>query len=371
MKPAFKQTESKRGARLYSMALALGVVLLTVLACSLPATRPSDPAEIVTVESPTESPIAESPTSTVPQVSIQTIMIHAGIDVSQPSQSPRYLLKAHQGHYLLYVFETQKLIYDGQEIPAGEMKDPMCPLGLSNNGVHYAYAGSSESGSNFSDLYVDGQKINNIADLSCPTVTNDAQHYFYTACKNDKGVTGTCLFKDGKDVFDHADGFIGYWISGDGSAYLASLRNIDSSGAFVESLVLNGNEVYKGGELKDTLFSDNGQHYAYISVDPTTHSQALVVDGNAKHSSTALFVDQLTNAGSFCGWDSAQKTVFINDKAVPVTNDSDVQCYINENASHLLLHDNGWTLDAQPVQLENVADADFVGEELYIYSVVQ
>ncbi len=315
---------------------------------------------------------AGSPASAASPVNVQIITIHAGIDVSQPTQSPRYWLKARQGHYLLYVLETHKLIHDGQLISLDGIKDnSLCSLALSHNGAHYAYANISQSNPNVSELYVDGKKVDSTADLSCPAVTNDGQHYFYMACEDARGITGICLYKDMMNLFDRSDGLLDYWISDDGSAYLASLRNIDNNGAFVESLVLNGNQIYKGGELKDTIFSDNGQHYAYISPDSTTNLQTLIIDGNVKRSSTAMALDQLTNSGSFCGWDAAKNIVFVNDREIPVASDSHVSCYINEDARHIFLHDGGWLLDRQLVQVENVVGADFVGETLYIYSVVQ
>lgn len=370
--PEFQQQQFQKklhDPRIFVVCV-LAVIGGALFACSLSVT-PVSPGPTQTAPSIVPTVLSGQGQTPGLSVTIQTVTIETGIDLSQPSQSPRFWLETGQGHYLLYVVETQKLIYDGSLVYSGALKADLGePIALSHNGLHYAYIASSVDKPDFNDLYVDGVKVATAKYLSLPAVTDDGQHYFYTACNNENGITGTCLFKDGKDVFLHSDGILGIWISGDGSTYFASLRNLDSNGNFKESLVRNGEEIYKGNELADKSFSNNGQHYAYVTVDFNTKVQNLVVDGNPARRSTALILRQVTDLGSYCAWDSAQKKVYVNEREFPVGQESGVMCYINDDGSHVLLYDGGWLLDGQSIQLPNIQDAEFVAETLYVYSFV-
>lgn len=363
-----QQVGSQQGSRKLKLFF-MTVVGVLMFACSLPASPAATPVTVTEAAAPTQSEAVQ-----IPQ--IQTVTIKTGVDLNKPAQYPTYWLQTWQGHYLLYVTDTQTLIYDGANVHTGQTgatsSDWSGGMALSNTGAHYAYVEARGDGSNINNLYVDGVNVASAEFLDRPAMTNDGQHYFYTACSTPNGSAGGCLFKDDAQIFSHSDGIMEYWISDDGSTYFASLRNFDASGGFVESLVRNGEEIYQGQALHDKKFSHNGQHYAYVSLDVNTNQQSLVVDGSARRSSSALFVQQVTDLGAFCGWDSAQKKVYINDREIPAIQDSNVRCYINEDASHFLIYDGGWTLDGQPVQLDaNVKSAEFVDGVLYVYTFVQ
>lgn len=318
-------------------------------------------------------------TQTITQeVTIKPFTIKTGIDVNHQTQSPLYDLIPANGHYLLYVYETKKLIYDGREIYSGEN---LGDYTLSHNGLHYAYVVRNGDIENFyantsNDLYIDDKKITSAVNLSGPKITDDGQHYFYIT-SDDGGRIGGNLLKDDKEIFRHDAGILGLWISGDGSRYFAELRNIDSNGNFVESLVRDGREIYKGSELSHKVFSDNGEHYAYIYADREINTQTdaymqhLVVDGVAKYESISPDVYQITNSGNYAGKDIANRKVFVNDKEIP----NKERVFINDDASHILVgNDEGWLLDGKPVQLPNVSDSsdiEMVGNTIFIYNLVR
>ena len=352
--------------RLLIMLLIVGVLA----ACSAVSTQSPPPTQ----------PAVDQPTPTQPSVPVQTpqfsvITISLGIDPNGPYQMLPYFLKTGGGHYLLYVFETKKLIYDGQTVFSGDLAGlGQEAIGVSQNGLHYAYVLPSSQGGNFHDLLIDGNKVNTAEYLAYPEVTDDGQHYFYTACA-DNGFTGTCLVKDGNSLFAHPQGILDYSISRSGDAYLASLRNIDANNNFVESLVLNGNQIYQGVELAHKQFSPNGQHYAYVSLDQN-NNQHLIVDDNEQRSSQALILLQVTDQGSVCTWDSAKSQVVINAKEIPVTHEQ-IQCALTADASHDVINDGGWTLDGQPIQFPGVAMHDKIwgvewsGQGWYVYRLVK
>jgi hypothetical protein len=232
----------------------------------------------------------------------------------------------------------------------------------------------SAQGGNFLDLFIDGNKVSTAEYLADPAVTDDGQHYFYTGCF-DNGFPGTCLVKDGNSIFTHPQGFLDYSISRNGDDYFASLRNFDSNNNFVESLVLNGNQIYQGRELPHKLFSPNGKHYAYVSLDQN-HLQHLIVDGNDKRNSQALILLQITDQGSVCTWDSGKSQVVVNTKEIPVTHEQ-IQCYLTEDASHYVINDGVWTLDGQSVQFPGVSSNDKIwsieltNQVWYVYRLVK
>jgi hypothetical protein len=310
---------------------------------------------------------------------LQVVMIPTGIVTTQPSQVPLYFLDTGGGHYLLYVYETEKLVYDGRELHSGPLAGVYggWSAALSHNGLHYAYVLPNAEDPDFSDLYVDGAKTASGKFFSQPGVPDDGTHHFHTACLSSSGFADSCLFKDGNELLLHEDGILGYSINTDGSSYYAWLRNFDEDGNFVESLVKDGAEIYKGRALSQKLFSPNGAHYAYLSSDDTG-MQNLVVDGAVVHSSSALFVGQVTDLGAYCAWDPANQLVLINGVEIPVQGNSRIKCYINDDASHFLIQDEGnWLLDGHPVQLPELNPADTVenvemkGDVWVVYRVVK
>jgi len=346
----------------------LGAMLACSFSASVPTLAPTQP--VATQPAPTQPPVAT-------QTPFNVITIPLGVDPKGPYQAPPYFLETGGGHYLLYSMDTHKLIYDGKEVYSGDLaglgRDSMA---LSRNGLHYAYVLLAPEGANFHDLFIDGVKVTTADLLAYPAVTDDGGHYFYTGCTSASGFTGTCLFKDGQDVFDHPDGILDFSISRNGDAYLASLRNFDSNNNFVESLVLNGTEIYKGAELGNgKLLSPNGQHYAYISLDEN-NLQHLIVDGVEQRSSEALILQQVTDQGSVCTWDSGKSQMVINAKEIPVSHE-EIQCFLNDDASHYVINDGGWTLDGEAIQFPGVDPNDWImrvewtGDAWNVYRVVK
>lgn len=341
------------------------VLLITTVACSFSVPGPT---------------VVETPVHLQPFMpAIQVVTIPAGIDPTRPTQVPLYFLDTGGGHYLLYVYETAKLVYDGRELHSGPLAGVYggWSAALSHNGLHYAYVLPNAEDADFSNLYVDGVKTASGQFFSQPAVTDDGMHHFYTACLSSSGFADSCLFKDGNDLFLHENGILGYWINTDGSSYYASLRNFDEAGNFVESLVKDGAEIYKGRELSQKLFSPNGAHYAYLSSD-NTGMQNLVVDGTVVHSSSALFVEQVTDLGAYCAWDPANQLVLINGAEFSVQGNSRIKCYINGDASHALIQDEGsWLLDGHPVQFSELNPANTIesvemkGDTWFVYRVVK
>src|SRR5215207_1579187 len=354
-------------ARLFQITGMLFLVGV-ILACSF--STPTQP--VATLPAPTHTPaLTQSPSS------FNVITIPVGVDPQGPYQDPPYFLETGGGHYLLYQIDSRKLVYDGKEVYSGDLaglgRDSMA---LSWNGLHYAYVLLAAEGGNFHDLFIDGFKITTAEYLANPAVTDDGQHYFYTGCFSASSFSGSCLFKDGQDVFIHPDGILDFSISRNGDAYLASLRNFDSNNSFVESLALNGTEIYKGHELANgKLLSPNGQHYAYISLDEN-NLQHLVVDGVDQRSSEALILHQVTDQGSVCTWDSARSQVVIDAKEIPVSQEG-IQCALTEDASHYVINDGGWTLDGQPIQFPGVGPNDWImrvewtGQAWNVYRLVK
>lgn len=341
------------------------VLFITTMACSFSAPGPT---------------VVETPVHLQPFTpALQGITVPIGIDPTQPTQVPLYLLDTADGHYLLYVYETEKLIHDGRELHSGPLAGVYGGWGaaLSHNGMHYAYVLPNLEDSDFSDLYVDGTKMASGRFFSQPAVTDDGMHHFHTACLSSSGFADSCLFKDGNELFLHENGILRYWINTDGSSYYASLRNFDEAGNFVESLVKDGTEIYKGRELSQKLFSPNGAHYAYLSSDGSG-MQNLVVDGVVVHSSSALFVEQITDLGAYCAWDSANQLVLINGVEIPVQGNSRIKCYINDDASHSLIQDEeSWLLDGHPVQFpelnprDTIVSVEMKGDVWVVYRVVK
>jgi hypothetical protein len=182
------------------------------------------------------------------------------------------------------------------------------------------------------------------------------------------------LFKDGKDIFKHNSGFLNLWISDDGSKYLAELRNIEN-GNFVDSLVLDGKEIYKGRELKEKIFSDNGQHYAYIK-NPSKIGGVdgeFVVDGETKLQAPNFNFSQITNLGHYAVNDTNNKKFYIDTKAYN-TDSFIIHVFINDNASNYLTEDGlgVWKLDGNIISLENTKGGVEIGDNIvYVYGLVK
>src|SRR5262245_7460383 len=211
-----RQKPDERLFQMTGMLFLVGVMLACSFSASVPSPAPTQP--VATQPAPTQPP------ASTPGSSFNVITIPVGVDPQGPYQDPPYFLETGGGHYLLYQMDSRKLIYDGKEVYSGDLagvgQDSMA---LSWNGLHYAYVLLAPEGKNFHDLYVDGYKVATTDLLANPAVTDDGQHYFYTACISATGFSGTCLFKDGQDVFDHTDGILDFSISRNGDAYLASL----------------------------------------------------------------------------------------------------------------------------------------------------
>lgn len=360
----------------YSRPFQVAGLLLLIsgsLACSfsaaVPTLAPTQPVE--TQPAPTQAPVEE-------QSSLFTVTtISVGVDPLGPYQSPPYYLETGGGHYLLYQMDSKQLIYDGQVVYSGDLALwGREALALSRNGEHYAYVLLAPEGGNFHDLYIDGVKVTTADLLANPAVTDDGQHYFYTGCLSASGFTGSCLFRDGKDVFLHADGILDYSINRNGDTYLASLRSFDANNSFVEALVLNGTEVYKGRELANgKQLSPSGGHYAFITLDDN-NQQHLVVDGAEQRSSGALILQQVTDQGAVCVWDSAQGVAVVNGQEIPASPEG-IQCFLSDDGSHYVLNNGGWTLDGQPVQFPGVdpddviARVEWTGAGWHVYRLVK
>ena len=341
--------------------------MLLAFAASLAACAPTTPAGQNEATGPTEA----TQEATAPE-GVERITVSTGVDLSDSGQVPQYSLQVGQGHWLLYVFETERLIYDGTEIASGNLAGLMdFGMALSRNGLHYAYTAPNPDNPGFTDLLADGSIVDTAQYLSQPAVTDDGQGYFFLACVGESSFIGTCLFKNHTDIFLHGDGIVDYQVSADGSTFLADLRSFDANESMGGLLVLDGLKVHNGASVMSMLLSGNGQHYAFATVDATTGAQSLHVDGAVVRTSTALHLQQLTDSGSYCGWDAAKRVVFINQQEIPVTAESQVQCYINADATQVLVRDGGWFLNGQPIALENAATAEFAGDHLYVYSVVK
>lgn len=370
--PHHQSPRQKPYARLFQitgMLFLIGMMLACSFSVSTPAPAPTQ--AVATQPAPTQPP---APTQSS---SFNVITIPLGVDPKGPYQTPPYFVVTGGGHYLLFTMDSGKLIYDGKEVYSGDLASlGRESMALSSNGLHYAYVLLAPEGGNFHDLYIDGFKIATAEYLANPAVTDDGQHYFYTACFSESGFSGSCLFKDGQDVFLHPDGILDFSISRNGDAYLASLRNFDGNNSFVESLVWNGTEIYKGQELGyGKLLSPNGQHYAYISLDES-NLQHLVVDGVDQRSSGALILQQVTDQGSVCAWDSAKSVAVIDAKEIPASQEG-IQCFLSDDGSHTIINDGGWTLDGQPIQFPGVDPQDVImrvewtGDAWNVYRLVK
>lgn len=359
-----RQKSWARLFRLPGLLFLVGVMQACSFSTPAPTLVPTQPA-LTQLPAPTQSPL------------FNVITIPLGVDPQGPYQTSPYYIETGGGHSLLFTTDSKKLIYDGKEVYSGDLagfgRDSMA---LSLNGLHYAYVLLAAEGGNFHDLFIDGVKVATAEYLAYPAVTDDGQHYFYTACFSASGFSGSCLFKDGQDIFVHPDGILDLSISRNGDVYLASLRNFDGNNNFVESLVLNGTEIYKGHELGNGKFlSPNGEHYAYISLDEN-NLQHLVVDGVDQRSSDALILQQVTDQGSVCAWDSARSQVVINAKEIPSSQEG-IQCALTDDASHYVINDNGWTLDGQPIQFPGVSPNDWIrlvewtGQAWNVYRLVK
>ncbi len=382
--PDLQQTPTSKKFPLWLVIAILAVLIIGGVAVAFfyKTPRGITPTENNTVTKIPTPSVSLNPTPEPTQVpyqeaTIKQFTIKTGIDVKGPFQDLPYGLITANGHYLLYVYETKKLVYDGKEIYTGENFGGMT---LSHNGLHYAYVIRNGNTKDFyantsNDLYIDGRKITSAQNLGAPAITDDGQHYFYIT-SNSGGMIGGVLFKDDIEIFRHSSGILGFWISGDGLKYFASLRNIDSSGNFVESLIMDGKEIYKGHELKDKVFSNDGKHYAYVTSDFETRIQTLIVDGVVKRTSGALNLSQITNSGYYAVWDSVNKKVFISDKEIPVKGDL-IRISINDNASHVLIYDNGWLLDGKSVQFQNIkpeyviGDYEIVDNTVFVYGLIK
>lgn len=108
----------------HSIHIVPVLLFITTMACSFSAPGPT---------------VIETPVHLQPFMpAFQVITISTGID---PTQVPLYFLDMGGGHYLLYVYETKKLIHDGRELHSGPLAGVYggWSAALSHNGLHYAY----------------------------------------------------------------------------------------------------------------------------------------------------------------------------------------------------------------------------------------
>ncbi len=294
---------------------------------------------------------------------INQIIIKTGIDIDKTRQYTPYELKIAKGHYLIWVYDTKKLIYDGNEINS---EKNIGGLALSHNGLHYAYIIKND---NTNDLYIDNQKIISASNLQLPAITDDGKHYFYTTTNQTRSI-GNTLFKDGKEILKHDAGILGLWISDEGSNYLTYLT--ESTGY---SLILNGKEIYKGVELKENKLSDNGLHYVYIE-NPSKIGGTdgkFIVDGEVKLEGANLNYSQITNSGHYAIADTNNRKIYIDNKSY-IVNSPVARVFINDNASHYLTQDGMgvWKLDGNIISLENTkGGVEIDDNNIYVYGLVK
>jgi hypothetical protein len=80
----------------------------------------------------------------------------------------------------------------------------------------------------------------------------------------------------------------------------------------------------------------------------------------------------------YCGWDPASRDVLINGLEFPVTHEGHINCYLNNDASHSLIDDDGdWLLDGKPVQFPELSadgriwDVEMTNDIWYVYLLVK
>ena len=298
---------------------------------------------------------------------IKDVVIKIGIDIDRPFQDSPYNLRIAKGHYLIWIYETGKLIFNGKEVYAG---DSLGHIALSANGLHYAY--TLKTGvQNYSpisyDIYVDGEKtagaVNNIEALAL----TDDREYFYASGAVIKSSTQDEIFRGSGNT-------VTLGISSDGSTYFAYFaERFDKS--HKDTLVRNGVKIYEGSFLRDFDFSPEGEHYTYTVNDREKNDQTLIVDGQVVAKDSILILSSITSLGHYAGWNSKERFVFIDDKKFPIKGDS-ARVFINEPASHHLIYNEGWLLDGEPVQLpvdlyRGLGMVEMTGDIVYVYNVIK
>ena len=335
--------------------------------------------------------------SVTPQVvgppTIKEILVKAGVDVS-PQQDSTFTFLVAQGHYLLWTYENDTVIYDGKIVYVGTTTPQnfgtVDSVGLSANGLHYAYAvktnqinpgWDSAYATHDDDLYLDGQKIISNQNIESIAISDDGQHYMFASTIDTSGSTTsttTTIYKDGQSVYQ-AQGIDGINLSSDGSSYSTTIYTTGDT----EQLVVNGQLVPNGlngfseGAASNLVFSPNNQHYAYST--PT----AIFVDGQAKYQLKDGNLGgclQVTDEGHYALCDYARSGFVIDGKLYPNPNvgGGGVSININSDATHYLIFDSQkWSLDGKTVTFKTIdpqwqEDAvDVVGNTFYVYSLVQ
>lgn len=299
-------------------------------------------------------------------VEIKEVLIKIGVDINEPFQDLPYDLRVAKGHYLIWVYKTGKLIFDGKEIYTG---DNLGHIALSANGLHYAYALKTGVQNYFPvsyDIYVDGENVANAANIKALALADNGE-YFY--------VSGAVIKSSARgEIFRGAGNTIILGVSGDGLTYFAYFtERLETS--HKDILIRNGLKLYEGSFLRDFYFSPGGEHYAYTVRDQEKNEETLIVDGQLIIKDSILLLSGITSLGHYAGWNSKKNFIFIDDNKFSIKGDS-ARVFINESASHHLIYDEGWLLDGEPIQLSvnlhrGLGMVEMMGDIVYVYNVVE
>ena len=335
--------------------------------------------KIETAPRQTATTTAQQPTSTSAQqaykpinreskdAEIKDVVIKIGIDIARPFQDSPYDLRVAKGHYLIWIYETGKLIFDEEEIYTG---GNLGHIALSANGLHYAYTLKAGVQNYFPisyDIYVDGKKIADAVDnIEALALADDGENFYASGAAIKSSARG--------EVFLGAGNTITLGVSGDSSTYFAFFaERFDRS--HKDTLIRNGVKIYEGSFLRDFDFSPEGEHYAYTVSDREKDEQTLIVDGQVAAKDSILLLSSITSLGHYAGWNSKKHFAFIDDKKFPVKSDA-VRVFINESASHRLIYDEEWLLDGEPIRLRidalrGLGRVEMTEDIVYVYNVTE
>jgi len=310
-------------------------------------------------------------------------------------------LEIAKGSYLIsYVYlprlnqDLCRLNYNGRDVfSEDENKKLLSPQAISPNGLHYAYAVSTQG---TDELYVDGNKVASADSITNIALTNSGNYFYTTGPKSN-----TSLVKNGKEIFHSAKGILKYLISDNGSTYLTLSEAYDppdrGSLPSTRILSLNGKEIFKGKiEAMDLSLSANGKHYGFTNIElksdntGTLELETVFIDGKQKMKQNCLWMSvlyQVTNSGHYlidCGaqpdpvWYLDGK--FYSKSSTTIYTDfiNPDYIYINEDASLILsLYQGGnWKLNGKPIDLAKPnpvyigQSAEIDGNTIYDYEYV-
>lgn len=322
------------------------------------------------------------PPRIVQQAVVKEIKVKAGVDVS-PQQDSTFDFRTANGHYLLWTFDNNTLIYDGQKIYQGKNLDS---IGLSKNGLHYGYSLVTNSeqlktvyDTANDDLYIDGQKIISAQNIQSINISDDGKHYMFASKINSGPYIANAkvsIFKDGESLYEAPGISMIVSMNRDGSSYSAIFS---PTGATYE-LVING-QVAKDnldGNYSDFVFSPNNKHYAYQT------AQAIIVDGQTKFQKSDAGSQQgclqITDEGhyAFCDYESSSFVIDGKSYPSPLVGGGGVSININSDATHyLIFNSKNWILDGKNITFKTINPqwqeygAEIVDDTVYIYSLVR